>query len=262
MGMAEDDEEFDPHLLDEDAFVGEVQTFEFWFGAVEGYLSGRTFGHDSDTVDEELDAVRRERLITTLCNSCVGATAALEGSSGLVRLAPNRNSKIFMATQVVDEARHLEVFLHRMAELGVDDPEAEIVKRANPALLDFKQSLLQLVDAGDWHAAVFAQNVILEAMEFTVFRSHVENADPVTAQVLEGVISDERRHFGFGENSLGRQMVDDPAMRPRLQEIRSRLDVMVLDAFTGALDDIEVPPEERPRIGREYLETIERLGLT
>ena len=257
-----DHEDFDPHLLDEDAFVEEVQTFEFWFGAVEGYLSGRTYGRHADTIDLSLDDPERERLITTLCNYCVGETAALEGASGLVRLAPNRNAKIFMATQVVDEARHLEVFRHRLAEVGVTDPEAEIERRANPALLDFKRSLLEFVDAGDWHAAMFAQNVVLEAMEFTVFRSHVENADPVTADILEGVISDERRHFGFGENSLGRHLTEDPALRPRLQEVRGQLDAMVLDVFDGALDDIGTPAEDRPRLGREYLETIERLGLT
>ncbi len=256
------DEDFDPHDLDEEAFVGEVQTFEFWFGAIEGYLSGRSYGRSPDTPDIELDDTRRDRLVTTLCNYCLGETAALEGASGLLRLAPNHHAKIFMATQVVDEARHLEVFVHRLRELGVEDPEAEMHRRANPALFDFKDSLLGLVDGGDWDAALFAQNVILESMEFTVFRSHVEEADPVTADVLEGVISDERRHFGFGETDLGRRMSNDLSMRPRLQAVKGQLDGIVLSIFEGALDDLEVPADERPRLGREYLETVERLGLT
>ena len=260
--MAVTDDDFDPHALDEDEFVDEVQTFEFWFGAVEGYLADTSYGRRVDTIDLTLDESRRDRLITTLCNYCVGETAALEGASGLVRLAPNRNAKVFMATQVVDEARHLEVFLHRLKELGVADPEAEIAKRANPALLDFKQALLDLVDAGDWNAAVFAQNVVLETMEFTVFRTHAADADPVTAEILEGVISDERRHFGFGENSLGRQLTDHPILRPHLQRIRNQLDPIVLDVFGGALSDIDAPNESRERLGRDYLATIERLGLT
>lgn len=257
-----DDDDFDPHLLEEDDFVEEVQSFEFWFGAVEGYLVDRPYGRSPDTPDPELDDTRRDRLITTLCNYCVGETAALEGASGLVRLAPNHHAKVFMATQVVDEARHLEVFLRRLTDLGVVDTAAEIQKRANPALLDFKSSLLELVDAGEWDAAVFAQNVILESMEFTVFRSHAENADPVTAEVLQGVISDERRHFGFGENDLGRRMADDPSRRPRLQEVKEQLDRIVLSVFEGALDDLDVPVADRPRLGQEYLETVERLGLT
>ncbi len=254
--------EFDPHSLAEDEFLDEVLTFEFWFGAVEGYLSDRPYGRSPDTVDSPLDESRRDRLITTLCNYCVGETAALEGASGLVRLAPNRNSKIFMATQVVDEARHLEVFMKRLTELGVADPETEIARRANPALLDFKAALLDLVASGDWAAAVFAQNVILETMEYTVFRSHADNADPVTAEVLEGVISDERRHFGFGENDLGRRLADDPSGRARLREVKHDLDAMVLGVFEGALDDLDIPPAERPSLGRDYLDAGERLGLT
>ena len=35
------DEDFDPHLLAEDAFIEEVQSFQFWSGAVEGYLTGQ-----------------------------------------------------------------------------------------------------------------------------------------------------------------------------------------------------------------------------
>ncbi|RLE21038.1 MAG: hypothetical protein DRJ50_09810 [Actinobacteria bacterium] len=256
------DEDFDPHVLAEDAFIEEVQSFEFWFGAVEGYLSGQEYGHNPETPDPPLDETQRDRLITTLCNYCVGETAALEGASGLVSVAPNHPAKIFMATQVVDEARHLEVFLRRLNDLGISDTAAEIERRANPALVDFKDALLKLVAAGDWDAAVFAQNVILETMEFTVFRSHAQTADPVTAEILEGVISDERRHFGFGENDLGRRLADDPAGRARLRVVRSELDSMVLGVFEGALADLEVPASDRHALGRDYLETVERLGLT
>ncbi len=251
----------EPHALGAEDFFDEVQSFEFWFGAVEGYLSDRPYGHSEDTVEVALDDVRRDRLITTLCNYCVGETAALEGSSGLVRLAPNRNAKIFMATQVVDEARHLEVFLARLNDLGVDDAEAEIQRRANPSLLDFKDALLDLVDAGDWLSAVFAQNVILETMEFTVFRSHERTADPVTAEILRGVISDERRHFGFGENDVGHRVAEDPGLRPRLKELRTRFDAMVVGVFDEAVGELALPGDEAVDLSRDYMNAVERLGL-
>jgi 1,2-phenylacetyl-CoA epoxidase catalytic subunit len=260
------DDELEPHSLGDEEFDDETHSFDFWFGAVEGYLTDRPYGHLAATADTLLDSSvfddrERDRLITTLCNYCTGETAALEGASGLVRLAPNHNSKIFMATQVVDEARHLEVFLRRLADLGVDDPEAEIEKRANPALLEFKDALLDLVDNDDWSSAVFAQNVILETMEYTVFRAHAENADPVTAEVLRGVISDERRHLGFGETHIGRGLGDGSADRARLQELRGHFESLVLRVFEDALDDVAIPRDERPELGRDYLQTIERLGM-
>ena len=257
-----DVDDFDPHALAEQDFLDEVHSFQFWFDSVEGYLSDRPYGRLETTAEEQLDDERRERLITTLCNYSVGETAALEGAAGLVRLAPDRNSKIFMATQVADEARHLEVFLHRLRELGVDDPEREIERRAQPALVDFKGALLDLIDEGDWQAGVFAQNVILETMEYTVFRLHATTADPVTKDVLVGVISDERRHAGFGENDLGRSLAVDPSGRTRLREIRSDLDTKVLGVFEGALADVGAPAGESSRLADEYLHTIERLGLT
>ncbi len=251
----------EPHELDEDDFINEVQSFSFWFEAVEGYLTERPYGYDPDLEPDQLDESRREAIITTLCNYCVGESAALEASSGMVRLAPNHPAQIFMATQVVDEARHLEVFLHRLAELGVDDPRAEIERRANPSIVVFKQRLLELVDSADWDAAVFAQNVILETMEFTVFRHHARTADSITKAVLEGVISDERRHLGFGENDLGRRLARDQSIRPRLDAIKGELDALVLGSFDAAFDDLGLRRADRPNLGRDYLDAVERLGL-
>ena len=51
----------EPHALDADEFLDEVQSFEFWFGAVEGYLSDRPFGHSPDAIEDDLDPVRRDR---------------------------------------------------------------------------------------------------------------------------------------------------------------------------------------------------------
>lgn len=258
----------DPHELAEQDFLDQIHSFQFWFESVEGYLSDRPYGRlentDSEPGDNDgnLDDDRRDRLITTLCNYCVGETAALEGAAGLVAAAPDRNSKIYMATQVVDEARHLEVFLHRLNELGVSDAESEILRRANPALIEFKGELLDLVGSGDWMAAVFAQNVVLETMEFTVFRLHAATADPVTAEVLSGVIADERRHAGFGESDIGRGLQASPGERKRLQVIKSRLDPIVLGVFEAALADIGAPAGSADQLAKEYLHTVDRLGLT
>lgn len=255
------DTEAEPHQLDEETFYGEVRSFSFWFEAVEGYLEGRPYGYDPAMPEEQLDQQHRERIVTTLCNYCVGEAAALEAASGMVRLAPNHNSRIFMATQVADEARHLEVFLHRIGQLGVEDPEAEVQRLAHPNIVAFKARLLELVDDGDWDASVFALNVLLETLEFTVFRYHARTADAITSQILDGVVSDERRHLGFGENTLGHHLVAHPDDRARLTEMKSQLDTLVLGAFEGAYDDLGLHRDQRPQLGRDYLEAVERLGL-
>jgi 1,2-phenylacetyl-CoA epoxidase catalytic subunit len=249
------------HDLPHDEFLAEVHSFEFWFQAVEGYLSGTTWGHRPDAVDAPLPDADRDRLITVLCNYCVGETAALDGASGLLAIAPNRMAKIFLATQVADEGRHLEVFYHRLRELGVTDPEAEIERRASRSLLLFRRRLLELVAGKDWEAAIFAQNVILESLEFAVFQTHARDADAVTGEVLRAVIMDERRHIGFGENELGRRLAAAPHVRARLGQTKKELDHLVLDALEETTRLIGVSRDEHERLGRAYLASVERLGF-
>jgi 1,2-phenylacetyl-CoA epoxidase catalytic subunit len=254
-------EPLDLHAMDPDEFAEHVRSFEFWFGAVQGYLSGLWYGHRPDTPDVELPAADRERLVTVLCQYCVGETAALEGAGALIRVAPNRATKVFLSTQTVDEGRHLEVLTHRLRELGVDSPEQEIARRASPGLVAFKRRLLELVRGEDWEAALFAQNVCLEAMEFAVFHTHARSADPRTRELLLGIIKDERRHIGFGENELGRRLKAEPRLRQRLARVRGELDPLVLESFRATLERIEARADERAELGRSYLEAVGRLGF-
>ncbi len=248
------------HDLDPRSFHEQVHSFEFWFGSVQGYLEGTVHGHRPDT-DGTVRGEDRERLVTLLCNYCVGETAALEGAGALIEIAPNRASKVFLATQTVDEGRHLEVLICRLGELGVADPEAEIERRASPSLLDFRRRLLELVHGRDWLAAVFAQNVILESMEFAVFQQHLQTADPRTREVLQGIVKDERRHIGFGENELGRQLRANPARRGRLGELRGELDALVLGSFAETLERTGGHRSVRDELARHYLEAAARLGV-
>ncbi len=255
-------ESIEVHNREHDAFLEEVHSIEFWCQTDEGYLRDRPHGISADTPIPDLDEQEREALITTLSTYCVGEVAALEGASGMIGFAPNRHAKIFLATQVVDEARHLEVLLHRLAELGTTDVAgADYERLANRSLLAFKKRLLEFVEAKDWEASVFAQNVILESMECAAFQSHMMRADARTAEILSGILKDERRHMGFGENSLGRHFASSPHSRTRLQQIKKELDSLVLATFEESLRDLGVAVAERPEVGRLYLETVQRLGF-
>jgi 1,2-phenylacetyl-CoA epoxidase catalytic subunit len=251
----------DLHALPPEAFSAEVRSFEFWFGAVQGYLEGRPYGHAAGLSEPAWDEAERERLVTVLCQYGLGETLALEGASGLIRVAPNRPTQVFLATQTVDEARHLEVLTHRLTELGVADPELEIERRSSPALRRFGERLLAFVDGGDWEAALFAQNVVLESAEFAVFQRHARTADPITREVLLGIIKDERRHLGFGENELGRRLAHPGAARARLAGVRAELDPLILASFGDTLDALGAPAAERAELGRDYLNAVGRLGV-
>jgi hypothetical protein len=251
----------DLHALAPGEFLEHVHSFEFWLGSVQGYLAGRPYGHHEGLAEPARTDAERDRLVTVLCHYCLGETMALEGAGGLIRAAPNRPTKVFLATQTVDEGRHLEVLTHRLAEPGVADAEGEIERRASAELLRFRDRLLGFVGSGDFEAALFAQNVILESAEFAVFHRHAMSADPITREVLLGVIKDERRHLGFGENELGRRLRRAPALRERLRAVRRELDPLVLASFERTLELLGTPAAERGELGRDYLAAVERLGV-
>jgi ferritin-like protein len=251
----------DVHRLDPAEFYEHARSFEFWFGAVQGYLEGASYGRRPGVPEQVRDARERDRLVTVLCNYCVGETIALEGAGALIRAAPNRAAKIFLSTQTVDEGRHLEVLVHRLLELGVAEPEAEIERRASPGLREFRGRHQELVRGADWEAALFAQNVILEEMEFAVFHRHAQLADPRTRELLLGIVKDERRHIGFGENELGRRLARAPALRARLAAVRRELDPLVLASFAETLVEVGAAAIERDDLARSYLQAVERLGF-
>ena len=251
----------DVHALDPAELERSVHSFEHWLGAVEGYLVGTEHGHLQGLRGGPATDAERERLIGILCTYAVAENAALEASSGLIRIAPTQPAKLFLATQVMDEGRHVEVMLQRMCELGVADPLAEVERRASPAIKRFATRLLRLVDAREWDSAIFAQNVVLEAMEYSVFRAHSRVTDPVTRDLLERVLRDERRHIGFGENELGRRMAAEPSRRVWVRAVKQELDALVLETFESVLGELGIPRSERPALGRDYLQAVERLAL-
>ena len=51
----------DVHELDPSAFLDETHSFEFWFQSVEGYLSGRPYGHAPDLEEPDLSDAERDR---------------------------------------------------------------------------------------------------------------------------------------------------------------------------------------------------------
>jgi hypothetical protein len=170
----------------------------------------------------------------------VGERCALRASSGLIGSAPDEASQRFLATQTLDEARHVEIFSRRLLDLGIKQSEFEdtIEARANPNLVRFAELLLEKVDRKDFVAGVVGQNVVLEGMAFHVFEMlHAGNAtsNPKFAQTLSGTIADERRHVGFGENRIGSLVREHPERRADIERLQKEMSYYMLATFGSQL---------------------------
>ena len=155
--------------------------------------------------------------------------AALEvPARHLVRIHPQfREVVAFLATQVADEARHVEVFtrralLHRDA-LG----SSSVGGRA---------SLQTLVDEPDFTQASFLLTVLGEGT-FLDLLSFLERhaPDPVTRRVAQLTRQDEGRHVAFGQAHLEHRVALDPSLREHLRAaIERRHDVLQSSAGLNA----------------------------
>ena len=175
----------------------------------QGYLEDTEYGYGPGERESDLlldNPILLEDAIRTTVQLVVGERCALAASSGLVNAAPDEGSKRFLATQTLDEARHVEVFTQRLLDLGIRKSELEstIEEYANPNLVKFAEVLLEKVDRKDFVAGVVGQNIVLEGMAFHVFEMlHATSAglNPKFAHTLSGTIADERRHVGFGRTA-------------------------------------------------------------
>jgi hypothetical protein len=218
-------------------------SIQYWLeSAPQGYLEATEFGHAPGEREPELlltDALLREQAIRTTVQLVVGERCALAASSGLINAAPDEGSKRFLATQTLDEARHVEVFTQRLLDLGVKKGELEDTIRqcANPNLVKFAEVLLEKVDAKDFVAGVVGQNLVLEGMAFHVFEMmHAANQglNPKFAHTLSGTIADERRHVGFGENRIGGLVREHPERKADIERMQREMSYWMLATFADA----------------------------
>ena len=208
----------------------------------QGYLEDTVYGHPADEKEPELLLEHenlREDAIRTTVQLVVGERCALAASSGLVNAAPDFPSKRFLATQTLDEARHVEIFTQRLHDLGVkgEDLESTIDHFANPNLVKFAEVLLEKVEAGDFVAGVVGQNIVLEGMAFSVFElleAGSRQTNPKFAHTLTGTIADERRHVGFGENRIGSLIKQHPEKKAEIEKMQEEMTYYMLATFADA----------------------------
>ena len=210
--------------------------------APQGYLQNTEYGHRPGEKEPEAllhNEILRTDSIRTTVQLVVGERCALAASSGLINAAPDEGSKRFLATQTLDEARHVEIFTQRLYDLGVkkQDLESTIRHYADPNLVRFAELLLDKVDRKDFVAGVVGQNIVLEGLAFSVFEMMLamnESLNPKFARTLSGTIADERRHVGFGENRIGSLIRQHPETKAAIERMQKEMSYYMLATFAGA----------------------------
>lgn len=115
---------------------------------------------------------------------------------------------LFLASQVEDEARHVEVFTKRALANGGG---LQYVSAAT------EWSLKSLLDQEDFTDASFLLHILGEGtfMELLKFLEDV-SPDPVTATIFRMARLDEGRHVGYGVSHIAYHLAHDPALIDKL----------------------------------------------
>jgi hypothetical protein len=123
-----------------------------------------------------------------------GEQGALLVTAKLVECVPWIDAKYYAATQVMDEARHVEVFGRYL------DEKLEGSFPINPHL----RSLLDdIIKDERWDICYLGMQVMVEGLALAAFGfMHATVDEPLLKTLLRYVMSDEARHVAFGVLSL------------------------------------------------------------
>lgn len=138
--------------------------------------------------------LRREMPAWTQSQFLHGEQGAMLVAAQLVSAVPDIESKLYASTQVMDEARHVEVFDRYLHEkVGNTYPISPHLR----ALLD------RILKDSRWDMKLLGMQIMVEGLALAAFgvtRAYIE--EPLLQSLTTYVIQDEARHVAYGVLSL------------------------------------------------------------
>jgi hypothetical protein len=130
----------------------------------------------------------------TLSQFMHGEQGALLCTAKIVETVPWIDAKYYASTQVMDEARHVEVFAKYL-----DDK----LSGHYPINAHLKLLLDDIVNDSRWDMTYLGMQIMVEGLALAAFGFiHQLTTEPLLKQLLRYVMSDEARHVAFGVLSL------------------------------------------------------------
>jgi len=144
--------------------------------------------------DKERRWLRWNLQAHSICQFMHGEQGALIATAKLVNAVPDTNAKFYAATQVMDEARHVEAYKRLVHEK---------FKIAYPITASLKSLLEQTLSDRRWDITYLGMQVLIEGLALAAFqRIRDQSKNTLAAAVHAYVMQDEARHVAFGRLAL------------------------------------------------------------
>jgi hypothetical protein len=150
--------------------------------------------HWNKMTEKERSWLRLHLQANSISQFMHGEQGALIASSKIVGTVPDMNAKFYAATQVMDEARHVEAYKRLLHE------KFKVAYPINKAL----QTLLeQTLTDRRWDMTYLGMQVLIEGLALAAFQSIRDKAGSTLAGAVNAyVMQDEARHVSFGRLAL------------------------------------------------------------
>jgi hypothetical protein len=144
--------------------------------------------------EKELTLYATENVAHRVSQFLHGEQGALICTARIVETVPWIDAKYYASTQVMDEARHVEVFGRYLDEkMGTRYPmNAHLGALIDDVLADSR-----------WDITYLGMQILIEGLALAAFGAMYQtSSEPLLKQLIRYVMSDEARHVAFGVLSL------------------------------------------------------------
>jgi len=144
--------------------------------------------------EKEKQAVRLGVTSWSLSQFMHGEQGALLATAKIVKSVPNMDAKFYAATQVMDEARHVEVYHKYLTEK---------LEGSWPITPPLRTLLDAILTDSRWDMTYLGMQILVEGLALAAFGMiYNTTKEPLIKQITQYIMADEARHVAFGVMSL------------------------------------------------------------
>jgi ribonucleoside-diphosphate reductase beta chain len=196
------------------------------------------FTRDREDWNERIDEEERFQRMYGLSSFFIGEQKVAEELGPIMRAAPTEDQRIFLCTQIADEARHVRFFERFYREVGVLESDElsqmleqtsehlnenfgrlfdEMLKQRTDRLSSAPDDTEALVEAVTLYHMVIEGMLALTGQHFIMDYNEREGLLPAFVEGFQNVARDEHRHVAFGSVFLREMAHEDDRFKQAIQ---------------------------------------------
>ena len=252
--------------------LGYTELYELW-ERQQWLTQDLDFSQDRIDWHERIPDDERYRRMYGLSAFFLGEQKVADELGPIMRAAPTEEMRIFLATQIVDEARHVRFFERFYSEVGVLDGTEDLagrlqvtVKHTNDSFAELFDGLLKrrvdrlaaepedletLVETITLYHMIIEGVLALTGQHFIIEYNTQVGTLPGFVEGFSNVARDEHRHIAFGVRFLTDMVAADDRYREAIQRVLAE----ALPVADGVLKPPWPPEEDLIAFGQSREET-------